>query len=351
MKSLALLTRRAPSTSTFRRYASAPKGGWSKLSPGTPRILITGALGQIGTELTALLRDKYGAENVIASDVRKADGKLMDQGPFKFVDVTSYQSISQVVVEEHITWIIHLSSVLSAVGERNLKKAIDLNVRGIEHAMEVARENNLRIYAPSSIAAFGPSTPQVMTPDEVIMRPTTIYGVSKVYLELLGEYYQKKFGVDFRSIRYPGILSAETLPGGGTTDYAIDIFYKAVKGEKYTCFLAKDVALPMMYMPDCLRATVQLLEAPVEKLKSRTYNLAAISFTPEEIAKEIKRQLPKNSTFDVAYEPDFRNNIALSWPRSLDDSGARKDWGWKHQYGLEEMTRDMLTKIAKRVKA
>jgi len=250
-------------------------------------------------------------------------------------------------VEEHVTWLIHLSSVLSAVGERNLKKAMELNIRGIEHALEVAYKNELRIYAPSSIAAFGPSTPQVDTPDEVIMRPTTIYGVSKVYLELLGEYYHKKFGVDFRSIRYPGILSAETMPGGGTTDYAIDIFYKAVKGEKYTCFLAKDVALPMMYMPDCLKGTVQLLEAENEKLKSRTYNLAAISFTPEQIANEIKSQLPKGNTFDVTYEPDFRNNIALSWPRSLSDKNARRDWGWKHQFGLKEMTKDMLTKIGK----
>jgi len=245
-----------------------------------------------------------------------------------------------------VTWLIHLSSILSASGEKDLSWAIDLNIRGIENILEVAKKFNLRLYAPSSIAAFGPTTPKVLTPDITSMRPTTIYGISKVYLELLGEYYHYKFGVDFRSLRYPGVISSEALPGGGTTDYAIDIFYNALTKKKYTCFLEKGARLPMMYMPDCLKATIDFIEADDDHLKLRTYNVGAVSFTPEEIANEIKLHIPD---FVMNYEPDFRNNIAKSWPESLDDSNARNDWKWKHKYGLKEMTKDMLEKIGAKI--
>jgi len=237
---------------------------------------------------------------------------------------------------------VHLSSVLSATGERNVDAAIELNMRGIENVLNVARKYDLRVYAPSSIAAFGPSTPLDNTPDFTIMRPTTIYGVSKVYLELLGEYYFHKFGVDFRSIRYPGIISHASPPGGGTTDYAVDIFYHAIQGKPFKCFLAKDTRLPMMYMPDCLKGTFDFICADRSKLTQSTYNINAVSFTPEEIYNELKKHFPK---FEIEYVPDFRNGIALSWPRSLEDSQAKKDWNWSPQYDLALMTKDMIEKL------
>jgi len=333
---------------TSRNTRTKPKRSIRLASHSSPpRVLITGSCGQIGTELSGLLRNMFGPQNVIASDVKPATPQLRKAGPFQYLDVTDKDAIRKIVVDESITWILHLSSVLSATGEKNLKLAMDLNVRGIENILEVAREQSVRVYAPSSIAAFGPSTPQQNTPDTVPMRPTTIYGVSKVYLELLGEYYNHKFGVDFRALRYPGVLSSETLPGGGTTDYAIDIFYSALTTKKYTCFLEPDVALPMMYMPDCLEGTVKFLCADNSSLTKRTYNLAAISFTPAEIASEIKKHIPG---FEIKYEPDFRNSIAWSWPRSLDDSAARADWGWRHKYNLDSLTQDMLDKISSRIK-
>eukprot|EP01129_Flabellula_baltica_P001691 TRINITY_DN11629_c0_g1_i1.p1 TRINITY_DN11629_c0_g1~~TRINITY_DN11629_c0_g1_i1.p1 ORF type:complete len:350 (-),score=98.78 TRINITY_DN11629_c0_g1_i1:41-1090(-) len=306
-----------------------------------PRILITGASGQIGTELGAILRQRFGKENVILSDVKK---NLDDKhaGPFRYVDVIDKPSIETVVSEENIDTLIHLSSVLSANGEKNVPFAIDLNIRGIENVLNAAVKFDLKVFAPSSIAAFGPTTPLEMTPDMTVMRPQTIYGVSKVYVELLGEYYHKRFGVDFRSLRYPGVISYKAPPGGGTTDYAIDIFYHAIQGKKYTCFLDKDVKLPMMYMEDCLKASADLLFADSADLKQRTYNVTAVSFTPEEIAAEIKKHYPD---FEIEYAPDFRNDIALSWPRALDDSRARNDWNWKHEYGLEEMTSDMIKNL------
>lgn len=328
-----------------------------------PRVLITGGAGQIGIELFTELSKRYGYGNVILSDVaqlsrksfallaQSADAELKDFNglPFRFVDVTSEESISRVVVEKTITHIIHLASVLSAKGEMNTKFAIALNMRGIENVLEVARHNKLAVYAPSSIAAFGPNIDLDHVKDDVILKPQTIYGVSKVYLEMLGEYYAHKYNLDFRSLRYPGVISHKTPPGGGTTDYAVDIFYKAKSPACYfDCFLKKDARLPMMFMDDCVNGTIQFMEAPSAQLKRRTYNLAAVSFSPEELTAEINKQLKAQGKqqLTVKYdEADFRNKIAAGWPKVLDDSEARKDWGWKHQFGLPEIVKEMLEHV------
>jgi len=346
---------KSPSTSVLSKNNTATKSrsifGTMEVEVDPKRILITGCLGQIGTELVELLRKKYGSENVIASDVRKPFSKeFLKRGPWAYLNVMDPNSFSRVIVEHKIDWLIHNSSILSATGERDPKKAIDINILGIQNALEAAAQHQLRIFAPSSIAAFGPTTPRDNTPNLTIMRPTTIYGVSKVYLELLGEYYHKKYAVDFRSLRYPGIISSETLPGGGTTDYAVEIFYEALKHGKYTCFLSENSELPMMYMPDCLKATQNLLEAPLEHLTERVYNVSGVSFTPKQVAEQIKKYMPN---FEIQYKPDWniRQKIADSWPKSLDDSLARKDWKWKHSYDLDAMTRDMLVRLRDKLKA
>ena len=305
------------------------------------RILITGSLGQIGTELTQILRSKYGKENVIASDIRPNSDT---DGPYHILNVLDKEGFSNLIKEQEIDWLIHNASVLSASGEKNPHLAMDVNIRGFENAVELARLNNLRILTPSSIAAFGPSTPQVNTPDLTIMRPTTIYGVSKVYLELLGEYYHSKWGVDFRSLRYPGIISSEAPPGGGTTDYAIAIFHNALKQMNYTSFLNADATLPMMYMPDCLKGTIQLIEAEERNLTQRTYNIAGVSFNPAELASSIKRHLPD---FEIDYAPDYRQEIAETWPQSLDDTNARRDWNWQPDFDLDKIVVDMLENLSK----
>jgi len=294
-------------------------------------------------ELVPFLRARYGsADSVVATDINAFAG----DGPFSYLDVTDAAAMDKIIVEHRVVTVIHLASLLSAVGEKNPKLAQKVNVRGIENVLEIAAARKLRVFAPSTIAVFGPSTPRHDTPDPTIMRPTTIYGTTKVYLELLGEYYNAKFGVDFRSLRYPGIISNAALPGGGTTDYAVEIFYRALESSKYTCFLKPDTALPMMYMPDCIRATVELLEAPPHALKQRVYNLTAVSFTPEQLGAEIKKLMPG---FSMDYKPDFRQAIADSWPATIDDSKARKDWGWKHEYGTPEMAKDMLSALSKRL--
>lgn len=313
-----------------------------------PRIMITGCLGQIGSDLVNVLRTKYGANNVIASDIKKPEkSSFLKDGPFLYADVINYESMAKIVVEHKIDWLVHNSSILSATGELNPALALDVNVKGIQNALELARHHKLRILAPSSIAAFGPSTPKDNTPDETIMRPTTVYGLTKVHLELLGEYYHKKFGVDFRSIRYPGVISSEVLPGGGTTDYAVDIFLYALRNQPYKCFLKEDTALPMLYMPDTIRATIELLEAPAEVLTQRVYNVNGLSFTPKELYESIREHI---TDFKISYAPDFRQQIADSWPHSLDDSNARRDWGWNPEYGLDRITRDMIEKLRKRLK-
>lgn len=310
-------------------------------------MLVTGAIGQIGMELVDLVRSRYGNQNVVASDVR-ASTALRELGPFAYLDVTNQEAIAKLVVEHDINTIVHLASLLSAVGEKNPQLAMKVNARGSENVLEVAAVHKCKVFIPSTIAVFGPTTPRDNTRNSTVLRPTTIYGTTKVYMELLGEYYARKFGVDFRSVRYPGIISNKALPGGGTTDYAVEIYYEALTKGRYTCFLKEDTYLPMMYMPDCLRGTMELIEAPEHALAStRVYNLTALSFTPAKLAESIRKYIPG---FTIDYAPDFRQAIADTWPRSIDDSVARSEWGWRHEFGLDEMTRDMLRSLAPRLR-
>jgi len=311
------------------------------------RFLVTGSYGQIGTELVGALRKKYGGKNVIATGRKKPPEILTKGGPYLHLDILDPNQIHSMLVDNDIDIIIHNASVLSGVGEKNPQLAYRTNVEGGYNILEAARILKLdQVMIPSSIAAFGPSTPRDNTPNDVIMRPTSAYGVTKVFIELWGEYYTKRFGVDFRSLRYPGIISSEALPGGGTTDYAVEIFYEALKNKKYTSFLDKGTYLPMMYMPDCIKCTIDLIEADESKLKHRSFNITAMSFAPEEIAAEIKKHIPE---FEMSYEPDFRQAIAETWPASLDDSVATEEWGWTPDYDLAAMTKDMLEKLSKKL--
>ena len=312
------------------------------------RILVTGAVGQIGSELTMELRRRYGAENVVATGHRtKPSTVLCDSGPFEFVDVTRRETVEAVVKEYNIDTIYHMAAILSAVGEEKPHLAWDVNISGLYNILEIVRERDLtRVFCPSSIAVFGPETPRTNTPQETILRPTTMYGVTKVAGELLCNYYVRRFGVDVRGVRYPGIISSETLPGGGTTDYAVAIYYEAVANKRYTCFVREDTVLPMMYMPDCIKGTIDLMEADFDQLQHHAdFNLASMSFSAAELAAEIGKHLPE---FECEYRPDARQAIADSWPRSLDDSAARQEWGWEPEYDLAAMTEDMLEKLGKR---
>jgi len=315
---------------------------------GTPRILVTGAVGQIGSELVPALRERYGCESVVAAGHHKQPSpELRDAGPFEIVDVTKRESIEAAVTKHEIDTIYHLAAILSAVGEKTPQLAWDVNINGLYYVLEVARERKLqRIFCPSSIAAFGPETPRDNTPQETVLRPRTMYGVTKVAGELLCDYYFQRFGVDVRGVRYPGIISNVTPPGGGTTDYAVEIFYEAIKFKRYNCFLRDDTVLPMMYMPDCIRGTMELMEADLSRLKRHSdYNLAGFSFSPKELIAEIHKHIPDLA---CAFNPDFRQQIADSWPRSLDDSAARQDWGWKPEYDLAGMVRDMIEVLEKK---
>jgi nucleoside-diphosphate-sugar epimerase len=315
---------------------------------GMKRILVTGAVGQIGSELTFELRRRYGAENVVAVGHRtKPSPALCDSGPFDYVDVTGREALDAVVSRYEIDTVYHMAAVLSAVGEARPHVAWNVNMNGLYNLLEVARERNLvRLFCPSSIAVFGPDTPRHDTPQETILKPTTMYGVTKVSGELLCDYYVRRFGVDVRGVRYPGIISSETLPGGGTTDYAVEIFYEAVAHGRYTCFLREDTTLPMMYMPDCIKGTIDLMEADFSRLKHHAdFNMAAMSFSAGELVAEIKKHVP---AFEVEYEPDFRQAIADSWPTSIDDSAAREEWGWQPAYDLASMTAHMLDVLGKR---
>ncbi len=315
------------------------------------KILVTGATGQIGSELTVELRTKYGGANVVAAGHKRAPSDaLLKSGPYEALDATDKSALASIVGKHNFDTIYHLASVLSAAGEQNPQLAWEVNMGGLYNILELGRQHQgTRIFWPSSIAVFGPETPRVNAPQNTIMIPTTIYGVGKVSGELLCNYYYTKFGVDVRSLRYPGIISSETLPGGGTTDYAVAIFYEAIKKKRYTCFLREDTVLPMMYMPDCIKSTLDLMKADKSRVKLRTsYNLTAMSFSAGELAAEIKRHIPG---FSCEYVPDFRQRIADSWPMSIDDSEARRDWGWRPDYDLAAMTKDMIETLTRKFEA
>jgi nucleoside-diphosphate-sugar epimerase len=314
------------------------------------KILVTGSVGQIGSELTMALRKRYGNDNVVACGRKtKPSETLLNSGPFEFIDITNRETIEKVVNEYDIDTIYNMAAILSAVGEEKPFLCWNVNINGMYNILEIAIDHEMtRVFVPSSIAAFGPETPREETPQETVLKPKTMYGVTKVAGELLGDYYFKRFGLDVRGVRYPGIISSETLPGGGTTDYAVEIFYEAIKNKKYTCFVKKDTTLPMMYMPDCIKGTIDLMEADISKLKHHCdFNMTSMSFSAEELAKEIKKHI---SEFKCDYKPDFRQSIADTWPKSIDDSAARQEWGWKPSFNLVSMTEDMLEKLSKRYK-
>lgn len=309
-----------------------------------PKILIIGACGQIGTELTKKLREEYGTDNVIASDVRKTDPEFVNSGPFEVVNALDFNQIEHTIEAHGVDEVYLMAALLSATAEKNPAFAWDLNMNSLFHVLNLAKAGKIKkIFWPSSIAVFGPTTPKQNTPQYTVMEPSTVYGISKQSGERWCEYYHNIYGVDVRSIRYPGLISWSTPPGGGTTDYAVDIYHKALENGEYTCFLNEETRLPMMYMDDAIRATIEIMKAPAENIKIRSsYNLAAMDFTPTEITEAIQQELPD---FKISYEPDFRQKIADSWPQSIDDSAARTDWGWKHEFDLKTMTIDMLVHL------
>ena len=309
------------------------------------RILIIGASGQIGTELTMYLRGIYGNHKVIASDINEASNEIMESGPFEVLDAMDYDAIQDVVINYEITDVYLMAAMLSATAEKFPMRAWNLNMNSLFNVLNLAKDGKIdKIFWPSSIAVFGPTTPKRDTPQQTIMEPSTVYGISKQTGERWCEYYHNKYGVDVRSIRYPGLVSYKTQPGGGTTDYAIDIYHKALKHKKYICFLNAETTLPMMFMDDAIRATVNIMLAAPEDVKIRNaYNLAAISFNPEEITASIQKHIPD---FTIEYEPDFRQEIADSWPQSIDDSVAREDWGWEHEVNIDEMTGIMIENLS-----
>lgn len=305
------------------------------------KILVIGASGQIGVELTLALRKIYGNANVVASDLREQNPLLEGTGPYVSLDVMNKEMLHVQVIRQNITQIYLLAAILSATGEKNPGLAWNLNMQGLLNVLDIAREENIKkVYWPSSIAVFGPTSPRQNCPQQTIIEPTTVYGISKYAGEFWCHYFHQRFGVDVRSLRYPGLISYKSAPGGGTTDYAVEIFHEALETGKYECFLREDTYLPMMYMPDAIKATIELMEAPASQISVRTsYNISAMSFSPKEIAAAIQKHIPG---FSITYKPDYRQAIADSWPQSIDDSVARKDWGWKQEYDLEKMVGDMV---------
>lgn len=308
------------------------------------KVLLTGAGGQLGSELTEALAKKFGAENIVATDVNEKVAEKFSYCTFEVLDIQDVLRLEHLVDSYQITQIYHLAALLSAVGEKNPLFTWNLNMNGLLNVLEVARKKNLdKVYWPSSIAAFGLNTPKVETPQETVTEPNTVYGITKVSGELWCQYYFEKYGVDVRSLRYPGLIGYKSLPGGGTTDYAVDIYHKAIAGEVFSCFLSEDTYLPMMYMPDAIKATISLMDAPKEQIKVRTsYNISALSFSPKEIYESILKEIPD---FKIKYEPDFRQKIADSWPDSINDSAARSDWGWNPDFDLDKMTKDIITNL------
>ena len=313
------------------------------------RILIIGSSGQIGTSLVINLREIYGNDNVIAADIRPSSNEVMDSGPFEKLDILNEQLLREIVKKYRINQVYLLAALLSATAEKDIEFGWKLNIRSHSHVLDLAKDGLIKkIFWPSSIAVFGPTTPKENTPQYTIMEPNTVYGISKQAGERWNEYYFNKFGVDIRSIRYPGLVGWRAKAGGGTTDYAVNIFHQAIKNKQYESFLSENTRLPMMYMPDAIRATIELMEAPFERVKIRSsYNLAGINFTPEEIAAEVSKHIPN---FEMSYNPDFRQKIADSWPSSVDDSHAKKDWGWKLEYDLEKLTSDMIKNLKNQYK-
>jgi nucleoside-diphosphate-sugar epimerase len=311
-------------------------------------VLVTGACGQIGSELVTALRERQGSSNVIATDIAPPSPQLQESGPFEYLDVTDTDALRRLVVDHHVARVYHMAAVLSATGELDPQKAWRVNTVGLRNVLEAAREFQLeRLYCPSSMAVFGPESPRHNTPQDTVLQPTTMYGITKVTGELLCNYYFHKYGVDVRGLRYPGIISSETSPGGGTTDYAVHIFYEAVKVQHYTCFVSKDTVLPMLYMPECISATLMLMDADLANLTHHAdYNLGGISFSAGELAAEIAKHIPD---FVCEYRPDHRQAYANSWPCSIDDSTARSDWGWRPQYDLHSMVADMLLRLKDRL--
>lgn len=314
-----------------------------------PKILIIGACGQIGSELTHKLRKIHGNDNVIASDINYGNLDVVNSGIFEILDAQDYSSMKICVEKHNINTIYLMAAMLSATGEKYPMKAWDLNMDSLFNVLNLAKNKFIhKVFWPSSIAVFGPTTPKELTPQYTVMEPTTVYGITKQVGERWCEYYFNKYDVDVRSIRYPGIISWKTLPGGGTTDYAVDIYHKALSDNHYDCFLSENTALPMMFMDDAINATISIMDAPAKNLTIRSsYNLAAISFTPKDMVKSIQSQL---SDFTIAYQPDFRQEIADSWPSSIDDSYARKDWNWSHQFDLEAITQEMITNLKKPIR-
>lgn len=310
----------------------------------TPRILIIGACGQIGSELTFKLRDLHGNANVIASDISYNNLDVVNSGTFEIVDAQEYASVKDCVEKHDINTIYLMAAMLSATGEKYPMKAWNLNMDSLFHVLNLAKEGFIKkVFWPSSIAVFGPTTPKSNTPQHTVIEPSTVYGITKQVGERWCEYYHKNYGVDVRSVRYPGIISWKTLPGGGTTDYAVEIYHEAIKKGTYTCFLSENTELPMMFMDDAIKATVNIMHADASAIKIRSsYNLAAISFTPNDVFEAIKKHLPN---FTITYNPDYRQNIANSWPKSIDDSHARNDWEWEHSFDLETMTKEMLLNL------
>lgn len=308
------------------------------------KILVIGASGQIGVELTLALRKIYGNANVVASDLREQNPLLEGTGPYVSLDVMNKEMLHVQVIRQNITQVYLLAAILSATGEKNPNLAWSLNMQSLLNVLDIAREEKLtKVYWPSSIAVFGPTSPRQNCPQQTIIEPTTVYGISKYAGEFWCNYYFNRYGVDVRSLRYPGLISYKSEPGGGTTDYAVEIFHAAKAEKKYTSFLQEDTYLPMMYMSDAIRATIELMEAPLEKINIRTsYNLSGMSFSPKEISEEIKKHIPE---FEMSYKADYRQKIANSWPQSIDDTVARKDWGWKEEYNLEAMVKDMLLNV------
>jgi len=308
------------------------------------KILVIGACGQIGVELTLELRKIYGGANVVASDLRAENDLLKGTGPYVSLDVMNKEMLHVQVIRQNITQIYLLAAILSATGEKNPHLAWSLNMQSLINVLEIAKDENVRkVYWPSSIAVFGPTSPKIKCPQQTIIEPTTVYGISKYAGEFWCNYFNNRYDIDVRSLRYPGLISYKSEPGGGTTDYAVEIFHDAIEEHHYTCFLKEDTYLPMMYMPDAIRATIELMESGADKISVRTsYNISGMSFSPKEIGAEIKKHLPD---FTISYEPDYRQQIAESWPQSIDDSVASNDWGWKPKYDLAAMTSDMIKNL------